>query len=136
VGGADGPVLIEGRCALDGGFVGAYTCEDVVCRTIRGEGTLVRAAAGGVVCAEVFDNVVLDERAGAPTVDRKVAVTNRCIVGGEGDCPERRRKVSVNIFRGCKRSYWADPGFHPFPATKLPALPDQTTVYVPPDPLV
>lgn len=33
-------------------------------------------------------------------------------------------------------SYLAEPGFHPFPPTKLPLLPDHWTLYLPAAPLV
>jgi hypothetical protein len=57
---ADGPVLLKGRGALDGGLVGAGAHVDVVGSSVAGDGSLLLGAAGGVVGAEGFDNVVLD----------------------------------------------------------------------------
>ncbi len=52
----------------------------------------MRAAAGWVVRAEAFDDVVLNERTGCPTIDREVAYTVGLVVGGEADWAERDAK--------------------------------------------
>ena len=85
---ADGPVLIEGGGALDGGLVGAHAQVDVVRAAVAGDGAFVRQPAGGVVCAQVFEDVVLDERAGRPAVHRQVAVPVGFVVGCVADRAE------------------------------------------------
>lgn len=68
VGCADGPVLLEGRGADDGGFVGACGHVDVVCASVAGDGPLLLRAGRGIVGPEGFDDVILNERAGRPAV--------------------------------------------------------------------
>lgn len=86
---ADRPVLLKGRGALDGGLVGAGGLVDIVCSSVSGHGPLLCGAAGRVVGAVGFDDVVLDERVGSPAVDSEVAIA----IGIEGtrvvDDPER-----------------------------------------------
>lgn len=66
---ADRPVLVESRGADDGGFVHALGLVYIVCCPVRGDGALQCGTGGRVVSAKVFDDVVLDERIGGPTVD-------------------------------------------------------------------
>ena len=56
---AHGPVLIESRGADDAGLVGAHAEVDVVDGAVGGDGALGLQAGGWIVCAEVFDDVVL-----------------------------------------------------------------------------
>jgi len=93
---ADGPVLLEGRGTDDRGLVGACALVDIVGATIRGDGTLVCAAAGGVVRAERFNDVVFDEGILAPAVDGEVAITVGLVVGVEINRPGRSRVPSFS----------------------------------------
>jgi len=83
----DTPILLEGSCALNGGLVGAGRNEDFVCATVAVHGTFSRCAAARVVSAIAFDNVVLDERVGCPSVDGEVSVTIRAEGAGVGNGP-------------------------------------------------
>jgi len=86
---ANGPVLVEGSRTLDGRLVHAGALIDIVRRPIGVHGTLVRQTRGGVVGAEVLENVVLNEWARRPAVDREVAVTLRVVAAAEVDSPGR-----------------------------------------------
>lgn len=68
----NGPVLLEGGCALDAGLVGSGADVDVVDAPVAGDGALLLRVGGRVVGAEVLDDVVLDERVLGPPVDGKV----------------------------------------------------------------
>lgn len=68
------PVLLEGSSAVNGRLVGAGGLEDVVCATVRGDGTLLLSSRRGVVRAVGLDDVVLDERVASPSVKRDVGV--------------------------------------------------------------
>lgn len=74
LGSADRPVLVEGRGADDGGLIHALGLVYVVCGSVGGHGTLQCSTGGRVVRSEVLYDVVLDERAGGPSVDGEVAV--------------------------------------------------------------
>ena len=89
---ADGPVLVEGRGALDRRLVDTRRLVDVVGRAVRDDGALERETAARVVCAEVLDDVVLDERARGPAVQGQVRVARGVIVGGVGDGSKRKDK--------------------------------------------
>jgi hypothetical protein len=84
---ADGPVLVKGGCALDGGGVVPGGLVDVVVRAVRVYRADEGGAGGGVVAAEVLDDVVLDQRAGGPPVEREVRVARRAVVAAEVDGP-------------------------------------------------
>ncbi len=71
---ADRPVLLEGRGTLDRGLVGAGRLVDVVDGAVRGDAAELGGARGGVVGAEVLDDVVLDQGVLGPAVDREVGV--------------------------------------------------------------
>lgn len=73
-----GPKLLEGLRAVDGGLLRAGRDVEIVDAAVRGDGAAVRGAAAGVVAAEVFDDVVFDERVAGPAVDGQVGVA----VGG------------------------------------------------------
>lgn len=56
---ADGPILLKGLCAVDGGGVGSRADVNVVRTTITGDGSLLGSAAGRVVGTEGLDDVIL-----------------------------------------------------------------------------
>lgn len=58
--GADGPVLLEGASAIDGGLVGAGGDVDVVGAPVGGEAAFELGALAGVVGSVGFDHVVFD----------------------------------------------------------------------------
>lgn len=84
---ADGPVLVEGRSALDGGLIDLLVLVDVVGSTIAIDGTLVGHAGARVVGAVVLEDVVFDERASSPAVNGKVGVTRGVEGAREVDVP-------------------------------------------------
>lgn len=88
LGGADGPVLLEGPRAVDGGLVRARRDVDVVGAAVGRDGALELAAAAGVVRAVGLDDVVLDQGVAGPAVDGEVAVALRAertsVVDGAG----------------------------------------------------
>lgn len=59
---SDGPVLVECRRTDNGWFVYAFVQVNIVNRPIGSDGAFVRATSGGIIGAEVFSNVVFDER--------------------------------------------------------------------------
>ena len=71
---ADGPVLLKGLSAVDGGGVGTGLGEDVVGAAVNLDGALLLSTGGGVVVTELLDDVVLDQRVLGPSVDGEVAV--------------------------------------------------------------
>jgi hypothetical protein len=71
---ADGPVLLEGRRAVDRGLVGAGADGNVVGAAVDGDLALLLGVGRGVEGAKVLDNVVLDEGVAGPAVDGEVAV--------------------------------------------------------------
>lgn len=81
VGGTNRPVLLKGRCALNGRCIGTSRLVDLVGTPITGDGAFVCKAGARVVCAEVLGDIVLNQRVGGPTVDREVTVTAWLIVG-------------------------------------------------------
>lgn len=135
---ANGPVLVESRGTLDGGLVDTLGTVDVVGGSVRGDSTQKGGPRAGVVRAEGLDNVVFDEGARRPAVDRKVTVA----VGAEGSAVRNSSRDEITISNGSyeagqgTKTNCADPGFHPLPPTKLPALPDHWTAYSPPALLV
>ena len=85
VGLTDGPVLLKGRCSLDGGCVGTGCLINLVSTAVTGNGAFICKASAGVVGAEVLGDIVLDQRVGGPAVDREIAVAAGLIVGRERD---------------------------------------------------
>ena len=77
LGGADGPVLLEGLGAVDGGLVVASRDVDVVGAAVGVHSALVRAAAAGVVGAVRLNDIVLDEGVASPAIDSQVPVAAR-----------------------------------------------------------
>ena len=92
----DRPVLIEGCGPLDGRCVDALSFVDVVGSSITDDGTLEREAGAGIVRAKVFDDVVLNQRIGCPTVNPKVGVARRIEDRGVVDCP----RTILNVIDG------------------------------------
>jgi len=74
VGSADGPVLVEGRGAEDGGLVGSDRKVDVVGSAVGFDAAHVRGTGGRVVVADSVGYVVFDEGIGGPAVDGEVGV--------------------------------------------------------------
>lgn len=87
--GADGPVLLEGGGAVDGGLVGAGRDTELVGGAVGGDGAAVGGLRGGVVVAEVLDDVVLDEGVAGPAVDGEVGVAVVGVGSGVGDHTKR-----------------------------------------------
>lgn len=85
---ADGPVLVEGRSALDGGLVDLLVLIDIVGGTVTGNSTLVGHAGARIVGTVVLQDVVLDERASSPAVNGEVSITRRIEGSGEVDVPK------------------------------------------------
>ena len=93
------------------------------------------AGGGGrVVGAVGLDDVVLDERAARPAVDGEVAVAVGLVGAGVRNGAEIGMKSASAGGQGEDETTNRDaaPGFHPFPPTRLPLLPDQVKVYDPP----
>ena len=120
---ADGPVLLEGRGALDRGLVLAGRLEERVGAAVdlgRADGGRGR---GGVVAAEGLDDVELDERRLGPAVEGQVPVAGGLDVGVVGDGPGG--VVSLLFLFTLNRlnaivTYLAEAGFQPIPETMLP----------------
>lgn len=85
---ADGPVLLEGLGAVDGGLVGALGLGDLVRGAVGGERALDGGLRGGIVGAEVLDDVVFDQRVAGPAVDGEVRVAVGVVGAGVGDGAE------------------------------------------------
>jgi hypothetical protein len=58
---------------------------DLVAGTVGGDGTLDLSLGGGVIAAEVLNDVVLDERVAGPAVDGKVGVAVVLVGSRVGD---------------------------------------------------
>lgn len=89
----DRPVLLKGAGTLDGWLVGTGAHEDIVNGSVGGDGTLPLGTLRGVVCAEIFDDIVLNKRVLCPAVDSEVAVAVGVVGTGVVDSP--RRQVSL-----------------------------------------
>lgn len=63
------PVLGEGRSTLNGRLVNPLTGIDIIGTAVAGDGSLLGCAGGGIVSAEVFDDVEFDEGICGPAVD-------------------------------------------------------------------
>lgn len=68
------PELLEGRCSVNTGLVGAGGLEDIVGAAVDGDGTLLLSSRGGVVGAVGLDDVVLDQGVAGPAVQGDVRV--------------------------------------------------------------
>jgi hypothetical protein len=132
---ADGPVLREGGGALDRRLVGPCGLVDGVGPVVAVDGAQLRQPGRGVVGAVRLGDVVLDQRVLGPAVDGEVGVSIRVEGGRVGDGPVRE-SVSPLVRLPQKRrdTYWALPVLQPLPTTKLPASPDQVTLYSPSSP--
>lgn len=65
----NGPVLLEGRRSQDRRLVGAGRLEDLVGAAVNSDGTLCACSRRGIVVAEVFDDVVLNQGVRGPAID-------------------------------------------------------------------
>jgi hypothetical protein len=117
--GADSPILLESRGALDRRLVGTSGLEEGVGAAVdlgRADGA---RTGGRVVAAEGLDDVELDQRALGPAVEGEVPVAVGLDVGIVGD-----GAVVLLVWFSCgrkmKRSYRAEAGFQPIPETMLP----------------
>lgn len=121
----DGPVLVEGLSAIDGGLVNTLGLRDLVRRAVGGHGALNGGLGRGVVGAEVLDDVVLNQRVASPAVNGEVRVAGRTV--GTGVCDgAMRRQILCICEHGMRRTYRAAPGFQPFPPTRLPPVFQET----------
>lgn len=97
LGGADGPVLLEGPGTVDRGLVVASGDVDVVGTAVGLVLTLVLRSAAGVVGAERLNDVVLDERVAGPAVDGEVPVAARVEGTAVVDGPRVRVRAESNL---------------------------------------
>lgn len=117
---ANRPVLVEGLGAVDGGLVDTLGLGDLVRGAVRGNGALDCGVGGGVVGAEVLNNVVLDQRVAGPAVDGEIGIALGFVGTRVGDGAIvgqflHPSKVVTETNR-------AAPGFQPFPPTRLPPV--------------
>lgn len=92
------PVLVEGRSASDGGLVHLLVFIDVVDRSITGDLSLVGHAATRVVAAVVFQDVVLDQGIGGPTINGEIGIAGRAKRSRKIDLP-KVEKMSAELFK-------------------------------------
>jgi hypothetical protein len=92
--GADRPVLLEGRGALDRGLVLAGRLEQGVGGAVDVGAADCAGGRGGVVAAEGLDDVELDEGGLGPAVEGEVPVAGGLDVGVVGYGPGGGRVVS------------------------------------------
>lgn len=120
LGATDRPVLLKGSGAFNRGCVGASAHIDIVGTAVAGHLALLGSTAGWVVCAEGFDDVVLNERIFGPAVESEVAVAVWVVCSRILDSSV----CIVSLLKPLKYkgSYLGPPGFHPFPPTKLPPV--------------
>ena len=85
LGRTNGPVLLECAGSLNRWLVGTCGLEDTIAGAIAGDCALLRCSARGVICAEVLDDVVLDEWALGPSVDGEVGVAVRAVGSAVAD---------------------------------------------------
>jgi hypothetical protein len=85
--GADRPVLLEGRGALDRGLVLARGLEERVGGAVDVGAADCAGGRGGVVAAEGLDDVELDEGGFGPAVEGEVPVAGGLDVGVVGYGP-------------------------------------------------
>ncbi len=132
--GTDWPILVEGGCALDRRFINSLALIYVVCSSITGESTLIRATGTGVIGSVRLGDIELYKGVGGPSINGKITVPIRTICTTIVDNAD---VMLADWFGGgqWQRSYIGPPGFHPFPPTKFP-LPDHVTLYWPAGPLV
>ena len=78
---ADGPELLEGSGAVDGGLVVACGLQNVVCAIVDCDGALDLSSRRRVIGAIGFDNVVLDKRVAGPAVHGNVRVNILSVPG-------------------------------------------------------
>lgn len=98
LGSADRPVLLKGRGALDGWRVGAGGLVNVVRAAVAGHLADLGSAGRWVVGSVGLDDVVFDERARGPAVEREVAVAIGAIGTGVLDGSGNK-----SVFRHCSK---------------------------------
>lgn len=86
---ADGPVLIEGRRALNGRRVFTSGLVNLVGAAVALDTANLGGTAGGVVVAVTLDDVVLDKWVLGPAVEGEIAVAARVEIAAVGDGPVR-----------------------------------------------
>lgn len=86
---ADGPVLVEGRGALNRRRVHTSGLVNLVGAAVALDTANLGGAAGGVVVAVTLDDVVLDEWVLGPAVEGEIAVAARVEIAAVGDGPVR-----------------------------------------------
>lgn len=129
---ANRPVLRESLSTVDRRSVDTSRRVDVVGAAIRLNGPLEFTAGAGIVRAKTLNNVVLDERVAGPAVNSQVRVAIGLVSPGILD----RARRSARLLAHGENAYRGPPGLQPLPPTQLPALPDHSTLYEPPSPLV
>lgn len=72
---ADRPVLVESSSAYDRRLIRTDRGVDVVNRAVTRDGAFVCCTRAGVIGPKVFNNVIFDERARGPTINREVRIT-------------------------------------------------------------
>ena len=77
-------ILLESRRALDGGLVGAGVFVDIIRGPVGRKAAFGCHARAGVACV-VFHYVVLDQRAGGPTINGERAASAGTVGAGEVD---------------------------------------------------
>lgn len=138
---ADRPVLVESLDAVDARCVVTSALAESIGATVALHGTQVGGIRGGIVGAEVLNDVVLDERVAGPTVNREVTVAvglvNTVKVNGPAISHISASWLAEagEYFNHSNTGYCAvpcvakcthlafSPGFQPFPPTRLPPSP-------------
>lgn len=88
----DGPVLVEGRGAIDGRRVGPRRLVQVVGAAVGRDGALGLGARARVVLAKVLEDVVLDQGGTSPPVDAEVLIGS-CVISQQ----RRKREKMVHL---------------------------------------
>ena len=91
---ADRPELFEGGGSVNGGLVNARSLQDIVACAVASDGSLQTSGGRRVVSPVRLNDVVLDERATGPAVDREVAVAVGLVGASVTDCSVED-KVSI-----------------------------------------
>jgi hypothetical protein len=85
--GTNRPELLEGLGTIDGRLVVAGRDCELVVASVGCDTAAVGGSGGGVVSAEVLNDVVLDERVTGPSVDGKIGVAVGLVGTRVGDSP-------------------------------------------------
>ena len=84
---ADGPVLFEGRGALNGRSILTRSLVDLVGGAVALDGAELGSPGGGIVVAVLLNDVVFDEGVLGPAVERDIAVAVALPLTAVGDSP-------------------------------------------------